>query len=120
MFHAQKQFHINRTEIQSFVDSVFTPEYMHLDQQQYQQLQCYQHNFTTDPECDYPYNLELNYNFPDFLLGEKLQKRTQKYIIDIQEYNLNPDEYLNRLYNRRRQGWGKSVINKAESNLPVQ
>ena len=118
LYDAQKQFHKNRQQVQKFVDNVFNQEYMDLIPKQYADLKNYQHAFTSDPNAKYPYKLKLNYNFPDFLLGEKLHSQKDEYIIDIQERNLNLDEYLNRLYNRRRQGWGKTIINKAESILP--
>ena len=35
------------------------------------------------------------------------------YQIDISERNLSQSEYITRLYYRRRQGWGKSIIKEA-------
>ena len=76
----------------------------------YKELQKYQHAFTTDPDKNYPYTIDCDYNFAEFLKGQDLTQKSNTYTIDIQESNLDKNEYIERLYFRRRQGWGKSVI----------
>ena len=44
-------------------------------------------------------------------IEDELLTSQQTYNINMLE-NVKDDEYFNRLYFRRRQGWGKSVITK--------
>jgi hypothetical protein len=74
-------------------------------------MKSYQQNFTTDPYKRYPYKSNFKYDFEDFLrTNNKLIKKDITYNIDIQEKDLSSEEYTSRLYYRRRQGWGKSII----------
>lgn len=112
-YRAQSQLHLHRAEVIAFIDSVFTAEYLNLTPNQYLDLQQYQHAYTTDPNATYPYSLQLKHNWPDVLLGDDIvETNSGEYIVDCLEHNVPPDEYVNRLYYRRRQGWGKSVITK--------
>ena len=71
-------------------------------------------NFTTDPYRSYPYESSYNYDFAEFFRApDKLIKKNITYRIDIAEKNLSTEEYISRLYYRRRQGWGKSIIEEA-------
>ena len=110
LWQAQKIFHINRQQILDFVDSVFCKEFYNLEDDFYKELQKYQHAFTTDPDKNYPYTIDCDYNFAEFLKGQDLTQKSNTYTIDIQESKLDKNEYIERLYFRRRQGWGKSVI----------
>jgi len=111
LWDAQKVFHTKRNQVLDFVDSVFTVDYLYVDTNFYSELKNYQHIFTTDPYTKYPYKVKSKYNFEEFLRGNtKLIRKPTSYLVDIQEPNLPHDEYLNRLYYRRRQGWGKSII----------
>jgi hypothetical protein len=83
LYKGQSVFHSHRKEVIAFVDSVFTQEYLNLPNNQYYDLRKYQHAFTTGLTTNYPYSLQLNYNWPDVLLGDDI-----------------------------KQGWGKSIITK--------
>jgi hypothetical protein len=112
-YQAQSDFHLNRADVIAFVDSVFTGEYLDLTDSQLVDLQRYQHAFTTDPQATYPYSLHLTHNWPDVLLGENIvQTNNSEYTVDCLEHNVSVPEYTMRLYARRRQGWGKSIITK--------
>jgi len=110
MWEAQKSFHINREKVISFVNTVFR-DILDIDQELFNEMKSYQQNFTTDPYKRYPYKSNFKYDFEDFLrTNNKLIKKDITYNIDIQEKDLSSEEYTSRLYYRRRQGWGKSII----------
>ena len=110
MWEAQKSFHINRQEVIKFIDNVFS-KILDIDQELYEEINTYQRNFTTDPHRNYPYKSNYKYDFEEFLrTNNKLVKKDITYNIDIQEKDLSTEEYISRLYYRRRQGWGKSII----------
>lgn len=110
LWDAQKVFHVKRNQVLDFVNSVFTANYLDVDTNFYSELKNYQRIFTTDPYTKYPYKVKSKYNFEEFLRGNELTHKPTSYIINIQEQDLPHDEYVNRLYYRRRQGWGKSII----------
>ena len=113
LYKGQSVFHSHRKEVIAFVDSVFTQEYLNLPNNQYHDLRKYQHAFTTDLTTNYPYSLQLKYNWPDVLLGDDIEKTTSgEYTVDCLEHDVSVDEYMMRLYARRKQGWGKSIITK--------
>jgi radical SAM superfamily enzyme YgiQ (UPF0313 family) len=113
MWEAQKDFHKHSNEITKFVESVFSEEWCELDNNVYSQLISFQRNFVTYTDTQYPYNVDYAYNFYEFINGiDSLKDQNLAYTIDISE-NVQGDEYYNRLYFRRRQGFGKSVISRA-------
>ena len=113
MWDAQKSFHQDKKTITKFIDSVFDAKYLGVSTDFYNELKKYQHIFTTSIYDKYPYKVDCNYNFNEFFKGNKLTRRLTKYQIDISEHNLSQSEYITRLYYRRRQGWGKSIIKEA-------
>jgi hypothetical protein len=57
-----------------------------------------------------------SYNFWDYINGiDDFREQDTSYEIDIAEH-VRGDEYYNRLYFRRRQGWGKSIIKNIQKN----
>ena len=113
LWDAQKSFHVNRKKIIEFVDNVFR-NIINEDEDLFLELKKYQMNFTTDPYRSYPYESSYNYDFAEFFRApNKLIKKNITYRIDIAEKNLSTEEYISRLYYRRRQGWGKSIIEEA-------
>jgi hypothetical protein len=113
LWDAQKSFHVNRAKIIEFVDNVFR-KIITVNYDLFLELKKYQMNFTTDPYRSYPYESSYNYDFPEFFRApDKLIKKNITYRIDIAEKNLSTDDYISRLYYRRRQGWGKSIIEEA-------
>ena len=110
MWDAQRSFHINKQAITMFVDQIFQ-SIISVDTELWDELKTYQRNFTTDPYRKYPYNINSNYDFEQFFRTKNnLIKKPITYTIDIQEKDLSTEEYVSRLYYRRRQGWGKAVI----------
>jgi radical SAM superfamily enzyme len=110
MWEAQKSFHIHREKVIKLVDDVFI-KILNVDDELFAELKKYQTNFTTDPNKTYPYKSSYKYDFTTFLKTQKeLQKKPITYTVDIAEQALSTEEYLSRLYYRRRQGWGKSII----------
>ncbi len=113
LWDAQKSFHVNRGKIVEFVDNVFR-NIINENEDLFLELKKYQMNFTTDPYRSYPYESSYNYDFAEFFRApDKLIKKNITYRIDIAEKNLSTEEYISRLYYRRRQGWGKSIIEEA-------
>ena len=113
LWDAQKSFHVNRKKIIEFVDNVFR-NIINENEDLFLELKKYQMNFTTDPYRSYPYESSYNYDFAEFFRApNKLIKKNITYRIDIAEKNLSTEEYISRLYYRRRQGWGKSIIEEA-------
>ncbi len=113
LWDAQKSFHVNREKIVEFVDNVFR-NIINENEDLFLELKKYQMNFTTDPYRSYPYESSYNYDFAEFFRApDKLIKKNITYRIDIAEKNLSTEEYISRLYYRRRQGWGKSIIEEA-------
>ncbi len=118
MWDAQTSFHENKHEITSFVASVFE-DILDVDPELWHELRSYQRIFTTDPYTKYPYKIQSKYNFEEFLRGNKLTHSLITYTIDIMEHDLPHDEYISRLYYRRRQGWGKSIIGVSNERRPT-
>ena len=113
LWDAQKSFHVNREKIIKFVDNIFR-KIINENEDLFLELKKYQMNFTTDPYRSYPYESSYNYDFAEFFRApDKLIKKNITYRIDIAEKNLSTEEYISRLYYRRRQGWGKSIIEEA-------
>jgi len=110
MWQAQQSFHRRRKHVLKFVKDVFSVEYTELDSALHQHLMLFQENYTTDEETVYPYQILQEYNFWEFINGiDEFRDLETHYEVDILE-NVKGDEYYNRFYYRRRQGWGKSVF----------
>lgn len=112
MWEAQKDFHKHSAEITKFVESIFSEEWCELDTDVYAQLISFQRNFVTYIGQQYPYTSEYSYNFYEYINGiDSFRDQKLLYTFDISE-NVDGDEYYNRLYFRRRQGFGKSIISR--------
>lgn len=113
MWEAQKDFHYNDAEIKNFVREHLTQEYCNLDNVTYKHIVDFQTNYTTKDGTVYPYNMSPGFNFYEYInnIEQELVETQQQYKFDIAE-DVTGDEYYNRLYFRRRQGWGKSLISK--------
>ena len=111
MWDAQKEFHSNSDLVFDFVHKVFSSDWCELDNNLFNELNDYQHNFVTNMDnTTYPYQKKYNHNFFQFINHiDSFKDGEYNYEFDISE-NVKGDEYLNRLYFRRRQGFGKSVI----------
>ena len=113
MWEAQRDFHKNDSAIKDFVKKHLTEEYCQLDSYTYQHLLGFQENYTTQESELYPYDFQPGFNFYEYInnIEPILEKTENVYKIDIAE-DVKGEEYFNRLYFRRRQGWGKSVISQ--------
>jgi len=113
MWEAQRDFHKNDRAIKDFVKKHLTEEYCQLDSHTYQHLLGFQENYTTQELELYPYDIQPGFNFYEYInnIEPELEKTNRVYKIDIAEH-VKGEEYFNRLYFRRRQGWGKSVISQ--------
>ena len=110
MWDAQKDFHTNSDEIFNFIRQVFSPEWCEIDDDLFKELLDFQYNFVTNMNTTYPYKKEYNHNFFQFINNlDSFKDGRHTYQFDISE-DVQGDEYLNRLYFRRRQGFGKSII----------
>ena len=71
----------------------------------------FQSDYTTSEKTYYPYYSVPGYNYLEYINGveDELVESDRSYQFDIAE-NVKGEEYYNRLYFRRRQGWGKSII----------
>ena len=112
MWHHQKYFHKNYDKITAFVKSVFTQQYTELGDKIYHNLLMFQEDFTTKEHVRYPYQVIYPYNFMNFINGvDELKDIETAYEIS-KSADITGDEYYARLYFKRRQGWGKSVISQ--------
>ena len=116
MWEAQKDFHKNNVQIRQFVNKHLTQEYCKLDLYMYSHLLEFQEAYTTDPDINYPFQSNFGFNFYEYMntIDDELVTSQNVYNIDMLE-NVKGDEYYNRLYFRRRQGWGKSLITQIVS-----
>ena len=116
MWEAQKDFHRNNTQIRQFVNKHLTQEYCNLDLYMYSHLLEFQEAYTTDPNKLYPFQSNFGFNFYEYMntIDDELVTCQNAYNIDMLEH-VKDDEYYNRLYFRRRQGWGKSLITQIVS-----
>jgi len=116
MWQAQQNFHKRRKSIHKFVRETFDVEYTELEDGLHEHLMMFQENFTTDEETTYPYQVLHSYNFWEFINGiDEFRDNETYYEIDIME-NVKGEEYYNRFYFRRRQGWGKSIFKTLKNN----
>ena len=111
MWEAQKDFHKQERHIKQFVRDVLTAEFCQLDNYEYEHLMQFQSDYTTSEKTYYPYYSVPGYNYLEYINGveDELVESDRSYQFDIAE-NVKGEEYYNRLYFRRRQGWGKSII----------
>ena len=95
---------------------MFSQEYTELENEMYHQIMMFQEDFTTEESTTYPYQVVHPYNFWEFINGvDELKDNDTIYEVDIIE-NVKDDEYFNRFYYRRRQGWGKSIFKTIQNN----
>ena len=110
MWEAQKDFHLHSDKVLKFVKDVFTEEHCNLDADLYYNLIAFQQDYTTTATTEYPFQATYKYNFFEYINGiEDFNSNEPVYTVDIAE-PVTGDEYYNRLYFRRRQGWGKSLF----------
>ena len=112
MWQAQENFHRYPVDIRNFVGKVFSLEYTELDSELYHAIMMFQEDFVTNEDTNYPYQSLHGFNFWDFINAvDEFREIETIYEIDIIE-PVKGNEYFNRFYYRRRQGWGKSLFKK--------
>ena len=116
MWEAQKDFHKHVKEIRTFVTKHLDQEYCNLDLYMYSHLLEFQEAYTTEPDMTYPYQINFGFNFYEYMntIDDELVTSQNVYNISMAE-DVKGEEYFNRLYFRRRQGWGKSLISQIVS-----
>lgn len=116
MWQAQENFHRYPVDIRNFVGKVFSLEYTELDSELYHAIMMFQEDFVTNEDTNYPYQSLHGFNFWDFINAvDEFREIETIYEIDISE-PVKGNEYFNRFYYRRRQGWGKSLFKKVQKN----
>jgi putative methyltransferase len=116
MWEAQKDFHRFPHAVEKLVKDTFTDKFCDLDPNQFFALMTAQENYTTKEDHYYPHQVLQEYNIYEYINGiDDLKKADVIYDIDIGE-KVKGEEYFNRLYFRRRQGWGKSIIKNTTKN----
>ena len=98
---ANRTLHKHHNEVMDFILGVFGEENT--------QLGNAQRYFVTNIDNEYPINIELDNNYYEFISSKdtELTNKTQKYSLNV-EKNWNSDQqYIEWLYFRRRQGFGK-------------
>jgi len=110
MWEAQKDFHRFPNAVEKLVKDTFTFEFCDLEEGLFYAMMTAQENYTTKEKQYYPHQVLQQYNIYEYINGiDDLEHAEVIYDIDIGE-RVKGEEYFNRLYFRRRQGWGKSII----------
>ena len=110
MWEAQKDFHRFPNAVEKLVKDTFTFEFCDLEEGLFHAMMTAQENYTTKEKQYYPHQVLQQYNIYEYMNGiDDLEHAEVIYDIDIGE-RVKGEEYFNRLYFRRRQGWGKSII----------
>ena len=116
MWEVQGSFHRNSKSVHDFICKVFDETYTELEMGLYQSLMLFQKDFVTSESALYPYQVLHKYNFWEFINGiEDFRDKETHYEINILEH-VSGDEYYNRFYYRRRQGWGKALFKNVQNS----
>ena len=116
MWQAQENFHRHPNAVRRFVSDVFNIEYTEIDSELHHAILMFQEDYVTNEATDYPYQSMHSFNFWDFINAvDEFREVDTVYEIDIGE-KVKGQEYFNRFYYRRRQGWGKSIFKKLQKN----
>jgi putative methyltransferase len=112
MWSAQSDFHEQPQKILEFVDRACNKEWLDLPDKYYSQLMKFQTFFVTHYQFEYPLNMEFGYNFMEYINDDnaELVKDKTEYNLDLLMPCDSKEEYLDRIYYKRRQGWGKVLI----------
>ena len=111
MWSAQKDFHLHPVEIYAFVDKVCSKEYLDLPEKYYSPLMKLQTFYVSHLEFTYPLQESFEYNFIQYINDDvELEKDKTKYTLDLIMPCDSDEEYLDRMYYKRRQGWGKVLF----------
>ena len=109
---AQKDFHINRHQVLDFIKSSIVNTY-EIDENIFKELHQWQEDFVTSYDDKYPKQVEQNYNFHQYITDEdckelvKYNNYNNQITVNLVDSFTDTEDYLNRMYYKRRQGWGK-------------
>jgi hypothetical protein len=109
MWDAQKDFHINRKQVLEFIKTSIVNSYG-IDEEIFEDLIRWQEDFVTSYDLEYPMQVKQNYNFHEFITDEEckhLININKNITVNLVDSFTDKEDYLNRMYYKRRQGWGK-------------
>ena len=112
MWSAQSNFHEEPLKILEFVDKSCSKEWLDIPEKYYSQLMKFQTFFVTHYQFEYPMKLKFDYNFMQYITeaDAELTKDNTEYTLDLIMPCDSKEEYMDRMYYKRRQGWGKVLI----------
>jgi len=112
MWSAQRDFHLEPMEIFNFIDKHYSREWLDLPDKYYPQLMKLQTFYVTHMTFDYPTQMCFEYNFMEYINDEdaELVKDKRTSTLELIMPCDSDEEYLDRMYYKRRQGWGKVLI----------
>ncbi len=112
MWSAQSNFHKEPLKIFEFIDKHYSREWLDLPEKYYPQLMKLQTFYVTHLNVSYPTQMNFGYNFMEYINDEEaeLVKDKTEYTLDLIMPCDSEEEYMDRMYYKRRQGWGKVLI----------
>ena len=112
MWSAQTDFHKEPLKIFEFIDKHYSREWLDLPEKYYPQLMKLQTFYVSHLSVDYPTQMHFGYNFMEYINDDvDLIKDNTEYTLDLIMPCDSKEEYMDRMYYKRRQGWGKVLIN---------
>lgn len=111
MWSAQTEFHKEPLKIFEFIDKHYSREWLDLPEKYYPQLMKLQTFYVSHLSVDYPTQMHFGYNFMEYINDDvDLIKDNTEYTLDLIMPCDSKEEYMDRMYYKRRQGWGKVLI----------
>jgi putative methyltransferase len=112
MWSAQSNFHEEPLKILEFVDKACSREWLDLPEKYYPQLMKFQTFYVTHYQFEYPMKMKFDYNFMEYITeaDAELTKDNTEYSLDLLMPCDSKEEYMDRMYYKRRQGWGKVLF----------
>ena len=112
MWSAQSDFHKEPLKIFQFIDKHYSREWLDLPEKYYPQLMKLQTFYVSHLTVSYPTQMNFGYNFLEYINDEdaELLKDKTEYTLDLIMPCDSEEEYLDRMYYKRRQGWGKVLF----------
>ena len=112
MWSAQSNFHEEPLKVLEFVDKTCNKEWLDIPEKYYPQLMKLQTFFVTHYQFEYPFKMNFNYNFMEYITEPKAEliKDNTEYTLDLIMPCDSKEEYMDRMYYKRRQGWGKVLF----------
>ena len=111
MWSAQSDFHKQPLKILEFVDKSFSEEWLDIPKKYYSPLMKAQTFFVSHYQFEYPTKMIFDYNFIEYINNDvELVKDKTEYTLDLIMPCDSEEEYMDRMYYKRRQGWGKVLF----------